>query len=73
MTMKIEGEAAKRFKLYRADLDGNPVEIIAEFDAVAEVLAFRRRADWRYVVAVNRRFMTLQEFMRWADDTGSRS
>lgn len=65
MTMKIEGEATKRLKLYRADIDGNPLEIIAEFDSAAEVLEFRRRADWRYLVAIQRRFLTWDEFTRW--------
>jgi hypothetical protein len=60
--MKIEGEPGKRFRIYRADLQGNSVgEALAEYDSETEVLAHKRRADWHYVIHESRKPVTTAE------------
>jgi hypothetical protein len=65
----VEGERSQRFKIFRADLAGNSVgEPLAEFDTVEEVLNYRRRADYRYVVYDRRTPYDWLAFQRWAQD-----
>jgi hypothetical protein len=61
-----EGDAATQFPIYRLDLNGEPFERVAECDTIEEVLAYRGRADWRCVVFVRRKPMTMLEFREWA-------
>lgn len=61
-SMKIEGEPVKRFRIYRADLQGNSVgEPLAEYDSETEVLAYKRRRDWHYMIRENRKPITTAE------------
>jgi hypothetical protein len=60
--MTIPGEPAKRFKIYRADLQNNPVgEALGGYDTEAEVLAHKQRRDWRYVIHEQRKSVTAAE------------
>jgi hypothetical protein len=61
-----EGDPAPQFPIYRCDLNDKPLERVAEFDTVEEVLTFTGRGDWRCVVFVRRKPMTLIEFRQWA-------
>jgi len=61
----VEGPPAKRFRIYRLDIDDNLYECVAAFDTIDEVRAFRRRPDWRYTVLVNRKRHTQAEFEAW--------
>jgi hypothetical protein len=61
-TMTIPGEPAKRFKIYRADLQGNPVgDALGEYDSEPEVLGYKRRVDSHYVILENRKRVTTAE------------
>jgi hypothetical protein len=58
----IDGETAKRFRIYRADIDHQPLDCIAEYEIPEEVHAHKRRLDWKYVVFERRKAMTYSEF-----------
>jgi hypothetical protein len=60
--MKAEGEPAKRFRVFRADQQGNSVgDVLGEYDTETEALAYPRRADWHYVIRENRKPVTPAE------------
>ncbi len=59
-------EQARKFRVYRTDIDYEPFECVGEYDSVEEVLGDRRRLDRRYKVQMGRKFMTLPEFEEWA-------
>jgi hypothetical protein len=62
-----EGEAAAKFPIYRSALNGDLLDRVAEFDTIDEVLAYKSgRPDWRCVVLVRRKPMTMPEFREWA-------
>jgi hypothetical protein len=42
------GEPTKAFRLFRANIDGDPIGL-AEGNTLEEIQGYRRRADWRYV------------------------
>jgi hypothetical protein len=64
--MESEGEPVKRFQIYRSDEDGDTTygERIAEYDSEVEVLAFRRRADWHYIVYETLKPVRLEELQK---------
>ncbi len=66
--MEIEGEPAKRFKVFRTDIDDKPYECLAEYDTIDEVRAHRWRLDQRYRIWVGGQFMTRAEFEAWAKE-----
>jgi hypothetical protein len=58
----VEGDCCKRFRISRADLQGNATgEVVAEYDGETEVLAHRWRQDWHYVIYENRQRVTRDE------------
>jgi hypothetical protein len=60
--MTVEGEPSKRFRIYRADPQGNSVdEVLGEYDSEMEVLAHKRRPDWHYAIYENRKPVTRNE------------
>ncbi|MGV7219231.1 hypothetical protein [Bradyrhizobium sp. UFLA05-112] len=62
MSMRIEGEPARRFKIFRADLHGNANgDALAAYDSETEVLAHKRRQDWHYVIYEQRIRVTVAE------------
>ena len=70
--MKIEGEPAKPFRVYRTDINNDPFECKGEYDTIAEVTSHRYRADRRYKISVDRKFMTRAEFDAWAQSKSER-
>lgn len=64
--MKVEGIPAKRFRVFRTDINDDPFECEAEYDTVTEVRSHHYRLDRRYKVSVDRKFMTRAEFDAWA-------
>lgn len=64
----IEGDRAKRFRIFRCNSAGDLVEpALAEFDSIGEVLAYRWRLDYLYRIRVGRELFTLPEFKKWAE------
>jgi hypothetical protein len=68
--MKIIDAPMKRFRIFRTDIKGDPFECEGEYDTVAELRAHKRRADRRYKISVDRKFMTDAEFEAWAKGQG---
>ena len=66
----IEGERTKRFKIFRANRDGTSDggEPLAEFDTVEEVLNYRRRGDYNYVIYDQRKPYDWLAFQKWAKE-----
>jgi hypothetical protein len=54
-----DGEPVKRFRIFRADAQGNTIgDIVMGCDNEIEVLAYQWRFDWHYVIYENRRRVT---------------
>jgi hypothetical protein len=70
MRTKIEGEPSKRFRVYYADIENNPYECEAEYGTVAEVFAHGYRLDRRYKIRVGGKYLTRDEFRKWATEQG---
>ena len=65
--MTIEGELAKRFRVYTTDINDKPFERVGEYDTIAEVRARKSRLDKHYKIQTgDRTFMTRHEFDAWA-------
>lgn len=64
--MTVEGEPGPRFHVYQCDLKGDPVICLAKYHTIAEVHAHRWRRDMRYKILVDRKPMTMNEFLKWA-------
>jgi hypothetical protein len=64
--MESEKEPVKRFQIHRSDEDGDTTygERAAECDLEVEVLAFRRRADWFYIIYENLGPVRLEELRK---------
>jgi hypothetical protein len=68
--MKIEGHIEKRIKIYWCDINNEPFEVEAEYETPAEVLAHRYRLDRRYKIRVGGKYLTRDEFEKWARERG---
>jgi hypothetical protein len=57
--MTVDGDSVKRFRVFRADAQGNTIgDIVVGYDSETEVLAHHWRVDWHYVIYENRRRVT---------------
>jgi hypothetical protein len=69
MSIEIEGNPIKRFRIYKCDSKGNPCELVAEYDSIAEVKGHRWRPDRIDKIQVieqgSRKFLTAPEFAIW--------
>jgi hypothetical protein len=70
--MLIEGEPAKRFRVYWCDINDEPYECDGEYDTIAGVLAHRWRLDRRYKICVGRKYLTRAEFGQLAKEEEAR-
>jgi len=56
--------------VYYADIDNKPYESEAEYETVAEVFAHLYRLDRRYKIRVGGKYLTRDEFTKWATEQG---
>ena len=66
MELQIPGEPAKPFRVFRCDRNGEPYELEAEYETIAQVRAHRYRLDRTYRIYIRRRPYTRFGFEEWA-------
>lgn len=63
--MTIPSEPVKNFRVWLADADNRPHEVVGEYDTVAEVRTHNWRRARRHLIEVDGKFYTLSEFNDW--------
>lgn len=65
--MIIEGDPAKRFGVYVADIKGQPCKPEARFDTYDEVMGHCWRWDRKYLIEAGHKFLTFTDFVKQFD------